>query len=72
MTARFPPDRSRSRRAPRPLRIGAAVAVLVFALAVAPVAGLDKVTFSMTSYLSSAVGRIALEEGFFEDEGLDV
>jgi len=34
--------------------------------------GLEKVTFSTTLWLSSAVGHIAQDRGFFEDEGLDV
>jgi NitT/TauT family transport system substrate-binding protein len=33
---------------------------------------LERVTFAMPAYLSSAVGYIALERGFFADEGLDV
>lgn len=34
--------------------------------------GFEKVTFSTTLWLSAAVGHIAEERGFFEEEGLDV
>ncbi|HLF55968.1 MAG TPA: ABC transporter substrate-binding protein [Thermoanaerobaculia bacterium] len=61
----------------RPARLGGraalAAAILAAAACGAPrPSGLERVTFMMPRYLSSAVGFIAQERGFFEREGLDV